>query len=402
MTEPTRPDREPPAPPPPAPPPEPAPAPEAAAAPGVVSDVAPVAPSEPAPSLKAASPSDGAAVPDRPPADEAATPVPVAPVEPAGAEAAPAAPSGRGPAAILGYLGMALLGIVIGAGALALATGGLGAPSPSPSPSPAPSEAPAGNVVGNVDAPVTIEVWADYQCPYCRLEDLLFGGALEREYVMPGIARIVYRDFTFLGQESTDAAVAARCAGAQEPAAQLRYHDALYTFQQGENQGRFVRENLVQIAEIAGVPDQAAFEACLDDPAVAKAVADETLAGRNVGVSSTPTLRLRGPGGERVLTGFNQTWPPLRDAVEAVRVPAASPSPGGSATPAPPSTSAPPGQPHAGDASAGPSTSPSPAVTPAPSVRRRIRHAGAIVSGARSTPAAAVAAPRRVPAQLGR
>ena len=231
-----------------------------------------------------------------------------------------------------------------------------------------PSEAPVGNAIGSVTAPVTIEVWSDYQCPYCHLEDLLFGGALEREYVMPGIARIVYRDFAFLGQESTDAAVAARCAGAQEAAAQLRYHDALFTFQQGENQGRFVRDNLVQIAAIAGVPDKAAFEACLDDPAVAKAVADETLAGRDAGVSSTPTLRLRGPAGERVLTGFVQTWPPLRDAIEAVRVaPTPAPSPGGSATPAPPSSSAPSMSPRPSVAApASPSAGPTPANTQVP------------------------------------
>jgi protein-disulfide isomerase len=273
----------------------------------------------------------------------------------------------RRPAAILGYVGAVILGVVIGAGALAVASGGIGGASPSPSPAPSPSASPAGNAVGSPDAPVTIEVWADYQCPYCRLEDLLFGGALEREYVTPGVARIVYRDFAFLGQESTDAAVAARCAGAQEPAAQLRYHDALYTFQQGENQGRFARANLLQIAEIVGVADKTAFGACLDDPAIKQAVADETAAGRNVGVSSTPTLRLRGPGGERVLTGFSQTWPPLRDAVEAVRVaPAASPSPGGSGSPAgspSPGGSAVP----SGAGSAAPSSSPVVTPTPGPS-----------------------------------
>jgi hypothetical protein len=67
---------------------------------------------------------------------------------------------------------------------------------------------------------------------------------------------------------------------------------------------------------------------------VATAVEDETTAGRNVGVTSTPTLRLRGPGGERVLTGFSRTWPPLREAIEAVRVaPEESPSPAGSPEP---------------------------------------------------------------------
>jgi protein-disulfide isomerase len=242
--------------------------------------------------------------------------------------------------AVLGYLGALILGVAIGAAGLALATGALGGGSASPSPVPSetpgagPSEPPAGNSIGRPDAPVTIEVWADYQCPFCRLEDVLFGGALDREYVTPGIARIVYRDFAFLGQESTDAAVAARCAGAQDPGARLRFHDALYTFQQGENQGRFARANLLQLAEMAGVPSVAVFTSCLDDPAVAGAVADETAAGRSAGVSSTPTLLLRGPGGERVLAGFSKTWPTLRDALEAVRVATpGSPSPTGSPAP---------------------------------------------------------------------
>jgi len=296
----------------------------------------------PSPGSEPATP-DG--TPGEPTAHEAAdaTSLPAAGPSPAAPAAGRADGRGARSVALLGYLGAVALGVVIGAGGLALATGAVGGAAPSPSPAPTATAGPtAGNAVGRADAPVTIEVWADYQCPFCRLESSLFGGAVDREYITPGIARVVYRDFAFLGQESTDAAVATRCAGAQDPAAQRRYHDALYTFQQGENQGRFARANLVQIAEIAGVPSAAAFAACLDDPAVAKAVADETTAGRNVGVTSTPTLRLRGPGGERVLTGFSQTWPTLRDALEAVRVPApespapaGSPSPSGSGSPAP-------------------------------------------------------------------
>jgi protein-disulfide isomerase len=309
------------------------------------------------PEEPATAPEPAAAPDTAPAAAPAATPEPPIPAEvPWPSEAAEIQARGTSPRrlAVLGFLGAVALGAVIGAAGLGLATGAIGAAAPSPSPVPTEvptaeaTAAPVGNTFGRPDAPVTIEVWADYQCPYCRLEDLLFGGAIDREYVTPGIARVVYRDFAFLGQESIDAAVANRCAGAQEPAAQLRYHDALYTFQQGENEGRFARANLLQVAEIAGVPSQAAFTACLDDPAVAKAVADETIAGRNVGITSTPTLRLRGPGGERVLTGFSQTWPPLRDAIEAVRVaapaspapsgsppPAGSPAPSGSASPSP-------------------------------------------------------------------
>jgi protein-disulfide isomerase len=302
--------------------------------------------------LDSVPPGDVAAPPDSVAADGPAPGEPVTVAASSGTDAAGEArpsypwPSEQIPAAsgvqdrglLARFVAVALGGVLVGAIAFGFVggtfSGPKATPSPSPSPTALPSVAPAGNTVGRPDAPVTIEVWADYQCPYCRLDALLFGGALQREYVMPGIARIVYRDFAFLGQESTDAAVAARCAGAQEAAAQVRYHDALFAFQQGENQGRFARQNLLQIATMAGVPDAKAFAACLDDPAVARAVADETAAGRSAGVSSTPTLRLRGPAGERTLTGFSQTWPPLRDAIEAVLVaPVASPSPGASAAP---------------------------------------------------------------------
>jgi protein-disulfide isomerase len=166
---------------------------------------------------------------------------------------------------------------------------------------------------------VTIEVWADYQCVFCRLEHFLFSGPVLREYVVPGIARVIHRDFAFLGQESIDAAVAARCAGRQEPAAQLRFQDTLYAFQEGKNEGRFSRQNLVQMAELVGVPDTVAFQACLEDPAVAGEVAAETQAGREAGIDATPTVRLSGPGGELILRGFSQDWPKLRDAVDQVR-----------------------------------------------------------------------------------
>jgi protein-disulfide isomerase len=249
---------------------------------------------------------------DPPPAAEgsgAATPHPAGP--------------GRAPR-LLGYILTAIAGVAIGAAGLAFATGAF-VPTAAPTPTPPPAAAdealgaPAGPAIGRPDAPVTIEVWADYQCVFCRLEHILFSGAVLREYVLPGIARVIHRDFAFLGQESIDAAIAARCAGRQEPAAQLRFQDTLYAFQEGKDQGRFSRENLVQMAELVGLPDTAAFRACLEDPAVAGEVAAETQTGREAGIDATPTVRLLGPGGELTLRGFSQDWPKLRDAVEEVR-----------------------------------------------------------------------------------
>ena len=249
---------------------------------------------------------------------------------------------GRGPAVALGYLAAALAGaLLVGGSLVAFGAVGHAVPSSSPSPTLAPTPTPPPNAadgpsVGSVAAPVTIEVWADYQCPYCRLQAIAFGGSMERAYVLPGTARIVSRDFAFLGQESIDAAVAARCAGRQDPGAYWRFHDLLFASQQGENKGTFKRENLVTLAGIAAL-DATAFTACLDDPAVAKAVADETAQGRALGIESTPTLRVSGPGGTRIVPGFSAGWSTISDAVAAVAAPApapaASPAPGGSSTP---------------------------------------------------------------------
>ncbi len=184
---------------------------------------------------------------------------------------------------------------------------------------------------------MTIEVWADYQCPYCRLEAIVFGGSMERTYVLPGLARIVYRDFAFLGQESIDAAVAARCAGRQDPGAYWRYHDLLFASQQGENQGTFARANLVTLAGIAAL-DATSFSACLDDPAVAKAVADETAQGRAAGIVSTPTLRVSGPGGTKLLAGISSSWSTISDAIAAVSTAAPAGSPGPGASPSAPAS----------------------------------------------------------------
>lgn len=252
------------------------------------------------------------------------------------------------PSHLAAALGGGLLTIVVLAATGSLTPGG-SRPVPSPSPSPAPTPSPAfveGPAVGPAEAPVQIEIWADFQCPFCRLFSHGIEPDLVRTYAAGQRARIVYRDFAFLGQESLDAAVAARCAARQD--AFWRYHDLLFASQQGENQGGFRREVLLGLADFAGL-DTPAFRACLDDPAVAAAVTAETAEGRRLGIDSTPTLRLVGPGGTELLRGVVD-FETIAATLDRVARPAPSdpsPSPGGAA----PSGGA-------GSGSAGPSPSP--------------------------------------------
>jgi protein-disulfide isomerase len=180
----------------------------------------------------------------------------------------------------------------------------------------------SGTSLGLASAPVTIEVWADYQCPYCSAQAHAVEPTIIREQVATGVARMTFRDFAILGQESIDAAVAARCADRQGRF--WSYHDLLYASQQGENQGGFARESLVGLARFAGL-DQVVFRACLDDPAIAKAVAAEKVVGEGYGVKSTPTLRISGPGGTVLIAGVKDVKT-IVGAIEQVVKPGASPA----------------------------------------------------------------------------
>ncbi|MFZ5854671.1 MAG: DsbA family protein [Chloroflexota bacterium] len=266
-------------------------------------------------------------------ADEAVQPVEVAPVG-ARRPGDPGRRLGQLAAAAVGALlmltGLIVLGVVgTPAGAR------LSAASPSAPPSPAATFATDGATVGVAGAPVTIEVWADFQCPYCGLFSHGIEPTILREYAATGAAQVRFRDFAFLGPESVDAAVGARCAGREGKF--WLYHDLLYASQRGENQGAFRRDTLLALAEFAGLAKEA-FTACLDDPAVAREVAAETAAGRELGIESTPTLRIVGPGATRIITGVS-TPGVIAEAIAAAAAPSSSPgaepsgSPAGSATP---------------------------------------------------------------------
>lgn len=151
-----------------------------------------------------------------------------------------------------------------------------------------------GRSVGAVDAPITIDLWEDFQCPACGVFSRATEPRLLEEYVATGKVRLVYHDMAFLGQESVDAAVGARAAE------QLlgnggfwKFHDLLFHNQDGENEGGFDRATLADMAVSLGM-DRDAFLAALDDPQLIADVTSETQSGAAAGISSTPTLDING------------------------------------------------------------------------------------------------------------
>jgi protein-disulfide isomerase len=191
----------------------------------------------------------------------------------------------------------------------------------------APAALADGRSLGKADAPIAIDVWADYQCPYCgqfaeQIESLIIP-----LYVQPGQARLTARDLAFLGQESIDAAVAARVAGDLGDKF-WPYHDMLFANQHGENKGAFTRERLADIAVAVGL-DRQAFLTAMDDPKYLAAVQQETDEGGAQGIRSTPTMIVNGQRFDALLD-----WAKVAAYLDSL-VAAASGAPQSIASPAP-------------------------------------------------------------------
>jgi len=152
-----------------------------------------------------------------------------------------------------------------------------------------------GTTIGNADAPVTLEVWEDFQCPVCARHSLSVEPVIVERYVKPGTLRIVHHDLAFLGHgtpdESETAASGAICANKQDK--YWDYTHWIYNNQDGENAGGFRPERVKAIAEAAGV-DVTDWDACVADPAVLAEVRATTQQGVGLGVNSTPTMLING------------------------------------------------------------------------------------------------------------
>jgi len=156
-----------------------------------------------------------------------------------------------------------------------------------------------GAVLGEPDAPVTMVIYADFQCPFCGQFFAEVHPRIVEDFVRPGKVKLEYREFPVLGgtdltgdeNESVQAAEAAMCAGEQD--AYLAYHDTLFAHQSGENQGAFSNERLKEYAGDLGL-DTVRFSTCLDEGRYEKAVIEARMGGDALGITGTPMFVING------------------------------------------------------------------------------------------------------------
>ena len=150
----------------------------------------------------------------------------------------------------------------------------------------------SGRVLGNAAAPVTIDLYEDFQCPACEQWGQNVFPSLVRNEVSAGTVRIVFHGFAFIGPESSDASRAVWAAEQQgkfwDMWATLYANQGLH-----ENGGAFARARLLAMADVLGL-DPVRFVADLDSAAATSFVTDGVAEATRAGVNSTPTLIING------------------------------------------------------------------------------------------------------------
>lgn len=156
-----------------------------------------------------------------------------------------------------------------------------------------------GLALGKPDAPATLQVFEDFQCPNCLFYTATYEQLIVDEYVKTGKLRYEFHNFPILGTESVYAAAGSVCAGRQGRF--WDFHKKLFLVQAEANQlraekldaGRFKPDALVGYAVELGMERQA-FITCLEDPATVQTVQADATAAEAAGLRGTPGFLLNG------------------------------------------------------------------------------------------------------------
>lgn len=160
-------------------------------------------------------------------------------------------------------------------------------------------EVPKSKIAGFPSAPMRLELYGDFTCPHCRMVHEQILPQLMQDYVTPGKAYIVFRDYVLTGgghqysrPAATYAAAAARIGKYQAAA------DALF---KAQNVWTLNGQIWPSISSAFTPDEQKKIQALVKDPSVATDVQNDIDAGNMVPVQQTPTMVI-------VYKGKKQPW----------------------------------------------------------------------------------------------
>lgn len=152
-------------------------------------------------------------------------------------------------------------------------------------------------VLGDPNAPVTIAVFDDFECPYCAQTVPLLKQVVEK---YAGKAKLVFKNFPLANHRNArNAALTALAAGRQGKFWEM--HDLLY-----ENYNRLNPKKIDELAAQVGL-DMEQLKTDRKDPQLNDLISRDISEGTEIGVRGTPTVYINGRQlQERSLAGFSR------------------------------------------------------------------------------------------------
>ncbi len=155
--------------------------------------------------------------------------------------------------------------------------------------------------IGNANAPLTLAVWSDFQCPFCKRWEVETLPQLEQEYVASGKMKIVFMDFAFLGPDSTAAAEYSHSVWKLYPQLYPAWRKAMYNAQDEEHGGFGNAASIDKLnATVAGIDATKVAADVKANSATYRATIDaHREEAQKVGINATPSFVL----GDQVIAG---------------------------------------------------------------------------------------------------
>lgn len=156
--------------------------------------------------------------------------------------------------------------------------------------------------IGDANAPLTLIVWEDYQCPFCGKFETTVLPTLVAKYVDTGKVKIVFKDFAFLGNDSITAAEYEHAIWALYPDAFAAWRTKMFVAQDAEGDWGFGDSASIDTL-ITAIPDidlqKVKTDIAINKAKYVAAIAAGQQEGVRLGIHGTPGFLV----GEHVLSG---------------------------------------------------------------------------------------------------
>ncbi len=170
--------------------------------------------------------------------------------------------------------------------------------------------------LGNIDAPLTLVEFGDYQCSFCKKHFVQTHDLIMKNYVATGNVKILFKDMIVTpGKDSIHAAHATHCA--KDQGMFWEYHYMLYNNWEGENTGWITDDSLNKFAENIDL-DMNEFSKCMIEKKWMDLINASQEDAKIMDIGGTPSFFLIGPENEIVNIHGAQPYDIFKESFDSV------------------------------------------------------------------------------------